>query len=149
VQDDISDIATSIWEMLFAVPLERVGPGQSLEDRVVTGLVTVDGAWQGAVMLCCDQTLAESLAGELFASNAPVTEDEVRDTVGEVTNMLAGNIKAMLPDPSWISLPAVAMGAHRELTVVGTTQTAAVRFRCGTGTVEVSVHQGPVGEGRS
>jgi chemotaxis protein CheX len=139
VEDDVCEIATSIWEAYFSVPLERAGPEVHVNDPAVTGCVTIDGAWYGAVMLSCERALAGSLTAELFHSGEPATEEEVRDTVGELTNMLAGNIKALLPGPVRISLPAVAMGGDYDLTVVGTTESVVVRFSCGDGTLKVSL----------
>jgi chemotaxis protein CheX len=146
-EDDITDITNSIWEAMFALPLDRVDPEPAIPGPVVTGCVTIEGAWDGAVMLTCERELAGSLTGRLFGAESEVTPDDVRDAIGEVTNMLAGNIKALLPDPSRISLPTVAVGAHYAVSVVGTTQAAAVRFRCGDGLLQVSLHHGrPGGE---
>jgi len=140
LDDDIREIATSIWETLFTVPLDRGIDTEQLSDPVVTGCVHIDGAWHGAVMLQCSEGLAGVLAGELFRSEAP-TSDEVRDTIGELTNMLAGNIKALLPEPSRISLPAVAFGADYDLSVMGTGAVAPVPFRCGGSPLVVTLLQ--------
>jgi chemotaxis protein CheX len=141
MDDDIREIATSIWETLFRDPLERGGADAPVSEPAVTGCVTIEGAWNGAVLLTCDQALAQSLAAELFKADAPQDAD-VRDTVGELTNMLAGNIKALLPEPSRISLPTVALGADYDLTVPGTHLIATVPFRCRDRAVEVTVRAG-------
>jgi chemotaxis protein CheX len=140
-EDDICEIAVSIWETMFTTPLHRTAPTGAISGSMMTGCVTIEGAWEGAVMLSCEQALARDLAGELFGQGATMTEDDVRDTIGEVTNMLAGNFKAELPPPSRLSLPTVAVGIHYGLSVVGTTQIASVRFRCGEGLLQVSVHE--------
>jgi chemotaxis protein CheX len=145
-EEDLCDIATSIWESLFTVPLQRVPSRPVVPGPVMTGCVTIEGAWDGAVMLTCEQSLAAVLATELFEQEQPISQDDVRDTLGEVTNMLAGNFKALLPHPSHISLPTVAVGAHYDLTVVGTRQMMVVGFRCGGGLLQISVHQGKLGE---
>ena len=141
VEDHIREITGSIWDTLFPMPLEPAPDGQAVAEPAVTGCVTVEGAWNGAVLLSCERRLAGELAGELFRSPSPSSE-EVRDTVGEITNMLAGNLKALLPGPSRISLPTVASGGDYDLSVRGTARVAAVRFRCGDGSLEVSVHEG-------
>jgi chemotaxis protein CheX len=141
VEDDIREIASSIWETLFTKPLTRGTDGMQLEEQVVTGCVQINGAWTGAVMLQCDADLAAVLAGELFRSES-ATSEEVRDTIGELTNMLAGNIKALLPEPSQISLPAVAFGADYALSVLGTTELAVVPFRCDEAPLLVSLLHG-------
>ena len=37
--------------------------------------------------------------------------DRVRDAVGELANMIGGNVKALLPGPSRLSLPALIENA--------------------------------------
>lgn len=130
LKDDIVEITASIWETMFALPLE-VGSGGVLgTDPAMTGSVQIDGAWQGAVMLQCPQVLASTLTAVLFRGEGVPVVTEVRDAMGELTNMLAGNVKALLPAPSRISLPTVAFGADYELAVVGARPVVTVSFTC-------------------
>lgn len=129
MDDDIREIAVSIWETLFSLPLETEVEMASPDDPVVTGCISIDGAWNGAVTLQCGERLADVLAGQLFRSPSP-SPDEVRDAIGEITNMLAGNIKALVAEPSRISLPTVVFGGDYALTVRGTKPVSAVPFRC-------------------
>lgn len=140
MESEIREIAGSIWETLFTLPLDPAPDAGPLGEPAVTGCVTIDGAWQGAVMLSCERQLADRLAGQLFRSGTPSVE-EVRDAMGELTNMLAGNVKALLPGPSRISLPSVAVGGDYDLSVVGTVRRAVVHFRCDGSTLQVSVHE--------
>jgi chemotaxis protein CheX len=130
LQADIIEIAQSIWETMFALPLEAGSGGILGTDPAMTGAVHIDGAWEGAVMLQCPQALASRLTSVLFQADGTPATDDVRDAMGELTNMLAGNVKALLPEPSRISLPTVAFGADYELSVVGTRAVATVSFTC-------------------
>ena len=69
--------------------------------------------------------------------------------LGELTNMVAGNVKALLPAPSAISLPTVAFGKQYEISVVGTRRVANVSFTSKSYPLVVSVVQrsGDVGDG--
>lgn len=125
---DIREIAENIWETLFSEPLAVDADDSAIADPAVTGAVLIDGAWNGAVLLQVELPLARLLAGQLFQGD-PSTED-VRDTVGELANMFAGNIKALLAEPSSISVPTVAFGNDYQLTVLRTTPAATVGFRC-------------------
>jgi chemotaxis protein CheX len=51
------------------------------------------------------------------AEGAEFSVDQIRDTVGELANMAAGSVKALLPQPTHISLPSVADGNDYDLTV--------------------------------
>ena len=130
MQADIIEIAQSIWETMFALPLEAGSGGTLGTDPAMTGAVQIDGAWEGAVMLQCPRVLADRLTTVLFQGDGTPTPDDVRDAMGELTNMLAGNVKALLAEPSRISLPTVALGADYELSVVGTHAVATVSFTC-------------------
>ena len=130
LQADIIEITHSIWETMFALPLEAGSGGTLGSDPAITGAVHIDGAWEGAVMLQCPRALADRLTTVLFQGDGTPTSDDVRDAMGELTNMLAGNVKALLAEPSHISLPAVALGADYELSVVGTHPVATVSFTC-------------------
>ena len=129
---DIEDITRSIWSTLFDLPLEP-GDGRELgTESSVTSCVQIDGEWHGALVLKCPMSLAETLTQQMFQSesSSDIGVEEVRDALGELANMLGGNVKALLPGPSQISLPAVAVGSDYELSVVGTTEMARISFRC-------------------
>ncbi|MFO0982206.1 MAG: chemotaxis protein CheX [Planctomycetota bacterium] len=49
--------------------------------------------------------------------------------MGEIVNMAGGNIKALLPAPSQLSLPSVAEGLDYRLSVPGARLQACVDFR--------------------
>jgi chemotaxis protein CheX len=133
LRSDITEIARNIWETLFSLPLDQPDADGVLPRDIpqVTGCVQIDGAWNGAVLFQCPDELANKLAAELFRPVTTASPEEVRDAIGELTNMFAGNIKALLPEPSRISLPAVALGADYDLQVIGTRVVAAVAFECG------------------
>jgi CheY-specific phosphatase CheX len=127
---DITEIAQTIWETVFLLPLEAGTGGVLGDDPAMSGAVQIDGAWQGAVMLQCPKLLADRLTTVLFQGDGTPSAEDVRDAIGELTNMLAGNVKALLPEPSRISLPTVAFGADYELSVVGTRAVVTVPFTC-------------------
>jgi chemotaxis protein CheX len=95
-------------------------PGGVPTGAVVTGTVTISGAWQGSVLLAFPIDLAARAASEMYLADADVlSDDEICDAVGELTNMIGGTIKSMLPGPSHLSIPTVATGAAYELHVPG------------------------------
>lgn len=130
IEVDIEEIIGIIWTSLSDLPLKRVDHAQLAEEPAVTGFVSIDGAWDGAVMVRCPMTLATSLTTAMFRATSPPSFDDVRDALGELTNMVAGNVKALLPSPCNLSLPAVALGTDYALSVLGTTSLARVSFMC-------------------
>jgi len=131
---DLEEVTETIWGTLFEFPLERSGPvaGRDTDtdtDATVTSVVHIDGAWHGAVVLRCPMALATTLTSAMFQTAEPGTDD-IRDALGELANMTAGNVKALLPEPCGISLPTVAFGLDYQLDVVGTVAIATANFTC-------------------
>ena len=58
------------------------------------------------------------------------TAEQTQDALGELTNMVGGNIKALLPVPSRLSLPAVAEGADYLALLPGGRVVSEVNFEC-------------------
>jgi chemotaxis protein CheX len=139
---DIASIAQTIWQALFESTIAIGGDGGLGAESQVTGLVQLSGTFQGAVMIQCPEALGSELtAAMLQGAQTPGAGDMV-DALGELTNMFAGNIKALLPKPSSISLPTVALGSHYEIDVVGTTVLARVPFLCDGHPLVVTVLEG-------
>jgi chemotaxis protein CheX len=126
---DLADITGTIWATLFEHALERRDDDDDGgAASTVTSIVHIEGAWQGAVILRCSQALAATLTAEMLGGESAPTFDDIRDALGELTNMVAGNLKAMLPAPSSISLPTVVLGSDYEVDVPGASVVARVSF---------------------
>jgi len=107
--NDIVVIAQDIWASFLDLPLEPV-PADTVDISampMVGGVVTVHEAWSGAVQLECSADFAAMAAQRMFAAGGGVTRLELDDALGELTNMIGGNIKSLLPAPSHLSLPSV------------------------------------------
>lgn len=119
---DLADIVREVWRSFLAdepTTLEKVAETSWMDDKV-TGCVQISGAYMGSVTVECSTAAARDIAAALFGTpSEDVTDDEITDSVGEIANMIGGNVKSMLPAPSQLSLPAVAHGHHSWLAVPG------------------------------
>jgi chemotaxis protein CheX len=105
----VQGIAEEAWSALvgeeeFLVPL----PGGLPEDAV-SSWVTIAGPWTGATVLTTGRATAEDLARALLKEHAPPVLDaeDIEDALGELANVVGGNVKAVLPGPSALGLPQV------------------------------------------
>jgi chemotaxis protein CheX len=108
--DDLEGVTRDVWtSFLDADDDGLVSGGDGVADDRVTACVHLSGAFTGSVVVQCSDSAARDAAAVLFAV-APddVTDHEVVDAIGEIANMVGGNVKSMLPGPSNLSLPAVA-----------------------------------------
>jgi chemotaxis protein CheX len=114
-KDDLHQLADRIWESMFGDGLERLDEeGPSADPRYLTGCVQLTGAWEGAAVVRCSYKLASHLASTMFGTEELAAE-EVCDSVGELTNLTAGAVQAMMPSPSELSPPSVIEGKDYKL----------------------------------
>jgi chemotaxis protein CheX len=130
LESDVESIAYAIWESLLGLPIDVNGGSDPGEDSQATCLVHLHGAFQGAVMIECSEALGSLLTAAMLRTDGPPDAADMTDALGELTNVFAGNIKALLAQPSSISLPTVAFGPSYEIGVVGATVVARVSFVC-------------------
>ena len=81
----------------------------------VIALVGIAGDWSGTGTLSCSADLACKLSGGLLSTEFTAIDDEVLDAVGEIANMVIGNIKNRLEGvagPLALSIPTVIYGRN-------------------------------------
>jgi chemotaxis protein CheX len=103
----VQEIADQAWSALVGeeellVPLPAPLPAETL-----SSWVTISGPWNGTVVITCGRDTAEELTRTLLRGHAPaeLEAEDVEDALGEIANVVGGNIKAVLPGPSALGLP--------------------------------------------
>jgi chemotaxis protein CheX len=131
----------SIDATLVAPPVDPVAHG----DRV-TGTVGFGGDnIAGAVYLHLPPSLAVSAAAAMLGTtpDAPPSEAEINDLVGEITNMLCGGLKSKLCDlglPCAMSTPAIIRGASFRVEPAQGVEPISFFFDCGPDRAQFEVH---------
>lgn len=118
---DLSETVCLIWSTQLELELEAnpPGPGHIMPQRrdAMTGVVQISGGFTGALHLSCARQVVVNAAAKMF--NRPenhISAEDLRDALGELTNMTAGNLKSRLPGSNSISLPTVVEGSDYEVT---------------------------------
>jgi chemotaxis protein CheX len=126
----IREITESIFSNVLGLSIcETEGSGFGRGIHTMAGRVHITGAFEGSVALQCSDGLARRAAEIMFATEQPGTE-EAHEVVAELCNMAGGNIKALMAEPSELSLPAVAEGVDLVDSVPGCRLVTAVSFEC-------------------
>ncbi len=85
----------------------------------VSGIIGVTGAARGSIVISMPIQVAQKLACLMLRQGEDqCTEQDISDCVGELTNIVAGNLLAIIEDgndsrEARISLPNVVVGPHR------------------------------------
>jgi chemotaxis protein CheX len=108
----VVEIVESIFSSMLDLDVCSVDiPWCHAEDRL-TSFVDLRGDWNGFVSVECNWLQACQFAGKFLAMDTPEAVDEnVRDVLGELANMIGGNIKSVISADASLSTPSVIDGS--------------------------------------
>lgn len=124
---DIQGLAASVFESMLGLDVQPGNAELLPESDIITAAVYYAGAWKGAVLLQCDERQAKEFTARLMKIAPPRDfDDDIRDAVGELVNILGGNLKPILPHGIALSMPSVVEGCPTSLRICG--HNAAIRL---------------------
>ena len=128
---DLREVIETVW--VAALGLDVIGPEGSIPPPAqgsFCGCVQITGAFGGAVMVSLSERLARRAASAMLDTPpGAVTAEDIRDALGEIANMTGGNVKALLPGPSQLSLPSVVSGTAFNVSTPGAVIVQEIAFQ--------------------
>jgi chemotaxis protein CheX len=115
LNDAVKEVFTSMLGTEVSVRGEQTEPILPQPHDGVLSLIGLAGQWVGSGVMFCQSHTACDLANRLLMAEITEVNDEVRDAVGEVTNMVIGNFKNCLESETVevrISPPTVIEGTR-------------------------------------
>ena len=93
----LRSIVHQVWESLLAAPSVTHAEARPAH-AAVEASITLTGDWNGRVRLTCDRLTAEEIAGAMLAldEGEHVPDEDLHDAMGEVVNMVGGNLKGFV-----------------------------------------------------
>jgi chemotaxis protein CheX len=109
------------------------------EDRL-TATINLTGDWPGVLALECNPQQACAFAARFLSIEKPQSVDDmVRDVLGELANMVGGNLKCVLAGGLRLSMPSVVDGADHSVRVCRAGSRERLVFECVEGVFSVAV----------
>jgi chemotaxis protein CheX len=111
-EDDLAEMVEQVW-VSYLDP-EGVHPlvptGDESQPSDVHSSVSISGSWTGHVVYASSANAARRAAAAFLAMDADeVSQEDLSDVLGELANIVGGNVKAMLPPGCFLSLPQVVL----------------------------------------
>ncbi len=98
----------------------------------ISAIMSLTGKVEGQVVVCFEEKLAREVVARIMSSRPEdLTKDELKEGIGEVVNIVAGNAKAALSTTEYthqIGLPTVVFGQGHELSHPGNAPCIVVIF---------------------
>ena len=137
---ELAQIVESVFASMLGLEVGRCGTPWFPNGDRLTAAVHMAGDWNGAVLLECDRRQACQFAGRFLSTEPPESVDDVvRDVLGELVNMIGGNMKCVLTRGIQLSMPSVVDGSDYSLRVCGAKVRERLAFQCAEGPFWVMV----------
>jgi len=126
-----AQIVQDVFETMLRYEIREFPANYEARSTIVTSAVFFAGAWKGAVIVECSDAQARFFTGRLMGIPQPAhMNDNVRDAMGELVNMIGGNLKSVLPIGVSLSMPSVLEGADYAYKICGSNENSRFSF-CG------------------
>lgn len=138
--NDLMQVVESVFGTMMNLDVGECGePWFHSSDRL-TSAVHLAGEWNGALLLECTGRQACRFTGRFLGMDAPDrVDDVVRDVLGELANMIGGNLKCVLTQGIRLSLPSVMNGSSDRIADSGASCRARFAFQCDEGVIWITV----------
>ena len=138
---ELAQIVESVFATMTNLEVSRCEAPWFLSEDRLTSAVHLSGDWNGAALFECNRRQACNLAGRFLSMDPPDTVDDVvRDVLGELANMIGGNMKCVIPRGAIsLSMPSVVDGSNYSLRVCGAALQVRMAFQSDEGVFWVTV----------
>ncbi len=128
----------TLWQLteqacdgMLGLPIALSDDAQNSFDFALSAQIKITGDAKALLSLHSEASFARHLAATMYMADADgLAEDEIHDALGELVNILAGNIKGMVPGETFLSLPCVGQSMADEQNATPAENTVEVRGTC-------------------
>jgi len=139
-RDDLARIVQSVFRTMMDLEVSSSDAPWTHAPDTITSAVHFVGEWQGVALVECDAPQACQFAVRFMGIEMPATvDDDVRDVMGELANMVAGNLKSLLPRGVDLSMPCVVEGSDYSVRVCGVNAVERMTFASAAGVFRITL----------
>ena len=120
IAEDVAVATEELFKTMVAMELKHDSSLLAEETNVqtdISGFVSFMGKYHGTVGICCSKKFALKIASGMLMEEMTEVNADVIDTVGEIANMVAGNVKTKITESYGemeLSVPIVMLGNGTE-----------------------------------
>jgi chemotaxis protein CheX len=121
--------------MEIEVSSEEPGGDRALKDSI-SGIIGLAGKRKGVLAIHLPKEVAMAITGSFLGMDVTEINEDVEDAVGELANMLGGNIKTILSERGRdieLSMPSTISGQHYDFQSTKDAERIAIPFICEAG----------------
>jgi len=128
-----------VFSTMLGLEIAAIEPQAGIDETREQGsglvsLIGLAGSWSGTGSISCSEHFACRMASSLLMSPYETLNEDVLDAMGEITNMIIGNVKTCLEErigPMGLSTPTVIFGRDFQTRSARVHNWTVVPFRSG------------------
>ena len=108
----------------------------------VTGVIGLTGEAKGTISVSFNETSILAIVTKMFGEDMTELNDEIKDAVGEITNMISGQARQKLETEGRLikaAIPSVIMGKNHTITHITSAAIIAIPFKTAEGTFSIEI----------
>ena len=112
----ITEATLEVFATMVFIDITPKEPLKGMDDAIdsnLTSMIGLAGDLQGVLAVHCPETAALGITGAMLGMDIEKIDDDVRDAIGEIANMVAGGLKTALADDDLtteLTIPTTVLG---------------------------------------
>jgi len=143
--NELADVVANVFSATLSMEIcdiETASKEADTKDITYIGILQITGEFCGTALLELNESVAARATSKMLGlSPEQIEQNDIEDVVSELANMVAGNLKAMLPPPSNLSLPVVARGIGATVRMPEAEEVSVRSFLCEADPITVRLFQ--------
>ncbi len=139
--ESAKEIFSTMIMMEIEVSKEESGDQLGLTDSI-SGIIGLAGMRKGVLAIHLPKEVAMAITGNFLGMEVTEVNEDVEDAVGELANMLGGNVKTILSEKGRdieLSMPSTISGRHYDFQSTKEAERIAIPFDCEAGKFSVEL----------
>lgn len=145
LEEKIVASAREIFSSMIMMEIEvtdKVNREDHSLENSISGIIGLAGMRKGVLAIHLPYTVAMAITGNFLGMEVTEINEDVEDAVGELANMLGGNIKTILSEKGRdieLSMPSTITGIHYDFQTTKDAERHVIPFACEAGTFSVEL----------
>lgn len=134
IKEAVVDIFSSM--VLLDITVIEGDTFAPMEGSMLSGMIGLAGDLQGTVLIHLPAPVAIDITNAFLGLEIDAVDDDVKDAIGELANMVAGGVKFLIPEKDQdieLAIPSVVCGQSYSCEATGKFERTSVLFELGSG----------------
>jgi len=115
-EQQILSLSRQLWNDQLGLNIDpaEAASNHNPDDKTWASCINITGAWHGALVLECPESIVRHAAAMLFSVDCEETSNEdIQDALKELSVMIGKRMRSILPEATKLSRPSIVAEADR------------------------------------